>query len=80
MFKTLSVAALIVATATSSFAGSLNTAADPVVINNDPIIESTGNGLSVPLLIGGVVAAAAVAALVSNNNDDEAPATTTPTE
>jgi hypothetical protein len=81
MIKSLSIAALIVATATSSFAGSFDgAAADNVVVVYDvPVIPVVGSGIGMPLIVGGVVAAAVVAAIVDNNDDESSTTTTTTT-
>lgn len=69
MIKSVSIAALLVATASASFAGSLNTQyeAEP---EQEIIIAPVGSsaGIGAPAIIGGVLAAAAVAALVLDSD------------
>ena len=78
MFKTLSVAALIAATSTAAFAGSLAPYEEPKVEEEKGVfVPVKGTGIGLPLLIG-AAATAAVVGLVSND-DDEATATTTTT-
>lgn len=77
MIKIISVAALVITSATASFAGSLNTQFESEVEAAPVIVPFAGSGIGAPAIIGGVLAAAAVAALVSNSNDDEATVTTT---
>jgi len=78
MFKTLSIAALISATATASFAGSLNNAPTQEVINTvDEFIAApagssgSSSGIGVPAIVGGVVAAVAIGALIANSDSDD---------
>ena len=76
MLKTLSIAALVAATATSSFAGSYAAPKnDDVVEDKGVFVPVTGSGIGAPAVIGGVVAAVALGALLSDD-DDEAAATT----
>lgn len=80
MIKMLSIAALVSATATASFAGSLYTAPDAVVEQEEvAVLPVAGSGIGIPVVIGGVLAAAAVAALINSNNDSDATTTTTVT-
>jgi len=76
MLKTLSIAAVIAASATASFAGSLAQAPADQIITQDEgaFVPVTGSGIGLPVILGGVLAAAAVAALVSNSNDGTDPA------
>lgn len=79
MLKTLSVAALIAATSTAAFAGSLAPYENTQVEDDKGVfVPATGSGIGAPVIIGGIVAAVAVAALVSDD-DDEA-TDTTPSE
>ena len=70
MMKTVSVAALVLASATASFAGSLNTnyEAEPA---KAPVLPVAGSGIGAPAIIGGLVAAGVIAALVSNDDDND---------
>lgn len=71
MLKTLSVAALIAATSTAAFAGSLAPYENTVVEDDKGVfVPATGSGIGAPVIIGGILAAVAVAALVSNDDDD----------
>lgn len=67
MMKTISVAALLMTTATASFAGALETKYEDEVIAPLPV---AGSGIGAPAIIAGVVGAAALAALIANNDDD----------
>ncbi|UWR26530.1 hypothetical protein K3757_00980 [Sulfitobacter sp. S223] len=69
MMKTVSIAALVLASATASFAGSLNTTyeAEPVA----PVLPVAGSGIGAPAIIGGLVALAAVGALIANDDDND---------
>lgn len=71
MIKTVSIAALIAATATASFAGSFGDAVVEAPAQNDAIIAPTGSGIGLPLVIGGIAAVAVIAAVVANNDDDD---------
>jgi len=78
MLKTLSVAALIAATSTAAFAGSLAPYENTVVEDDKGVfVPATGSGIGAPVIIGGVVAAAAIAAVL--NDDDESDDTTSGT-
>lgn len=77
MIKTMSVAALIIASASASFAGSLNTQFGSQVEAPPVIVPVAGSGIGAPAIIGGVLAAAAVAALVSSDSKEDATVTTT---
>lgn len=74
MIKSLSIAALIAATATSSFAGTL---ADTQFENNitPEVVVPTGSNFNPWYLVGIPVAACIVG--LCNNDDDAATATTT---
>ncbi|MEH6645315.1 hypothetical protein [Sulfitobacter sp.] len=76
MMKTVSIAALVLASATASFAGSLNTTyeAEPV----KEALPVKGTGIGAPVIIGGLLLGGAVAAMISND-DDESTATVTET-
>ncbi|WP_299564499.1 hypothetical protein [uncultured Sulfitobacter sp.] len=72
MLKTLSASALIAALATSSFAGSLNTAtyeAEPA--DEGVFVPKVGSGIGLPVVVGAVAAAAVLAAVIDNNDDDD---------
>ena len=71
MLKTLSIAALVAATATASFAGSYAAPKqDDVVEDKGVFVPVTGSGIGAPVVIGGVVAAAAIAALLKDDDED----------
>ncbi len=77
MLKTLSASALIAAMATSSFAGSLESAtyeAEPA--DEGVFVPAVGSGIGVPVVIGAVAAAAVLAAVISDDDDDEATGST----
>lgn len=69
MIKTVSIAAVIAATATASYAGSLNTIVEPELA---PIIAPAGSGIGLPVVIGGIAAAAVLATVMSDDDDDAA--------
>lgn len=76
--KSLSLAAIIAATASASFAGGLQNAPDQFVQDQPQAFEPIQNerrGIGAPLIIGGLLTAAAIAFVISeNNDDDDAPA------
>ena len=74
MMKTISIAAVIAATATASFAGAIN---DPIIEEPVAVIAPAGSGIGLPVVIGGIAAAAVVAAVIANDDDDDATAETT---
>ena len=77
MIKTLSVAALLAATSTMAFAGSLAPYEENKVEDDKGVfVPVQGTGIGAPAVIAAAAAAVAVAALVSND-DDETTATTT---
>lgn len=69
MIKIVTLATLLGFAATSSFAGSLNQAAE----EDEPVafVPVGGSGIGAPAIVGGVIAAVAVAALIANDDDDD---------
>ena len=79
MTKVISVAALISAMATASFAGNLNTVEVPQVNNDVFVAAPSSAGLAVPLAVAGGLLAIGLIASNSDDDDDAAP-TSTPVE
>ena len=71
MMKTISLAALLIASATASFAGSLGTSEEDTKIAAPLMNGVKGTGIGLPLVFGGVVAAGTIIALVSNDDDSD---------
>ncbi|KIN74312.1 hypothetical protein [Sulfitobacter guttiformis] len=82
MIKVLSIAALISATATASFAGNLNAGTEEQYIDpNAGYVEQTpppkgsslfgGSGIGVPLAIGTILTIGAIAYVINENKDDD---------
>lgn len=70
MIKTLSVAALLAATSTAAFAGSLAPYEETKVEDDKGVfVPATGSGIGAPAIIGGIAAVALVAALASDDDD-----------
>jgi hypothetical protein len=74
MMKTISIAAVIAAAATASFAGAIT---DPIIEEPVAVITPAGSGIGLPVVIGGVAAAVVVAAVISNDDDTDATTETT---
>lgn len=74
MLKTLSVAALIAATSTAAFAGSIAPYEKTVVEEDKGVfVPVQGSGIGAPVIIGAVVGTIAVVSLLKD--DDEAAST-----
>ena len=74
MLKTISIAAVIAATATASFAGAVN---DPIIEEPVAVIAPAGSGIGLPVVMGAVAAAAVLAAVISDDDDEDATTNTT---